>query len=490
VVTHASQHAPGPATSIRATAQSLSRLQPRSSGGGPAAAGASAGAGVSAVAGAVDRGVAAEPPLGAGGALWLQATHARTTKPPPIGAFDITEVYPEGVAESDTPAGTEGARWTHMTPRDLRIVLLLGLATLGCGTPAATPDGARGDASAHDAAVVVDATPDAPPPVTPWGAPTGAALTGVTLGDGWQDLRALSAPLEIPQGWTDSLYAMPNGRTLLFAYEQTDFFQFYHAGTTALTGPALAGVSPPTFKIFEADLGSADWQVSLHPINAADPNVVEASPAANATGDVLVFTVFETTGRAHLMWSKHRAGGWDPPAPAPFNSAACNDDNAKVVGDLATGLTFYFESTRGDLAGTGATCGARRIYAVSYALGVFGAVVPVPGIVPGDDDSQPSLSPDGQTLYWTSVRSTGYGVWAATRQADGSFGAPRMVAEPTTFGTFAGHVVFIGEASEVDLPEGSLLYMMCGVALDTHGGMTFHDADYIQLEPCVARRPR
>ncbi|HEY1558991.1 MAG TPA: hypothetical protein VGF94_29415 [Kofleriaceae bacterium] len=351
-----------------------------------------------------------------------------------------------------------------------------------------------GHGAAPDA--ISDSPADAPPDaawVSAWNAPTGAALSGATLSDGWTDLRELSPPLEVAGGWTDSLFALPGGRQLLFAYEQTDFFDFYisNGSDSEVTGPPLAGVSPATFQIFEADLEQTDWQVSEHAIDAFDPSAVQASPAANAAGDLIVFTKFALpSGRAKLYWAQRPSQAWSAPVEMPIDSVACNDDNAKLVGDLATGFAVYFESSRTDVAGTSTTCGARQLYTATYANGVFSPVSAVPGIpTVNTDNSQPFATLDQQTLYWSGVTQTAYAIFTATRQPDGSFGDVHPIVQPTISGTFSGNVALIGEASVVDLPEGSLLYMMCGVAMNTHGGMTFHDADYIRLEPCVARRP-
>ena len=367
----------------------------------------------------------------------------------------------------------------------MRLAVLAIATAVGChGTSPASPDAARAPR---------DAPADAAP-VSPWTAPTGASLDGVTLSDGWQDLRALSPPLELPGGWTDSLFAMPDGRHLLFAYEQVDFFDFFISKgmDQEITGPPLAGTSPRTFQIFQADLGAADWQVRVHPIDAFDPTAVQASPAVNAAGDLLVFTKFELpSGHATLYGSTLAGGSWTAPARLSINSASCNDDNAKVVGDLASGYRIYFESTRTDAAGTSSTCGARHLFVAAFSAGSFGPVRELAGIpIPGGDDSQPFPTLDEQHIYWSGVRGAQFGIFVADRQADGSYTNIHPVALANTSSPYAGKVGLIGEASVVDLPEGSLLYMMCGVALDIHGGMTWHDADYIQLEPCVARRPR
>jgi len=205
-----------------------------------------------------------------------------------------------------------------------------------------------------------------------------------------------------------------------------------------------------------------------------------------------VFTKFVLpSGYSKLFWAQRAGDTWTAPIEMSIDSASCNDDNAKLVGDLASGFTVYFESTRAEPAGTSSSCSsARQLYTATYANGAFSPVAAVAGIsTTNDDNSQPFATLDQQTLYWSGVTQTQYGIFTAARQPDGSFGDVHPIAQPTTSGTFSGNVALIGEASVVDLAEGSLLYMICGVAMNTHGGMTFHDADYIELEPCVARRP-
>ena len=81
-------------------------------------------------------------------------------------------------------------------------------------------------------------------------------------------------------------------------------------------------------------------------------------------------------------------------------------------------------------------------------------------------------------------------MFTAARQTDGSWADVHAIASPTTDpAMYAGNVTLLGEASVVVTPEGELLYMMCGVAEDRHGSDTYGNADYVALEPCVARRP-
>ena len=198
-------------------------------------------------------------------------------------------------------------------------------------------------------------------------------------------------------------------------------------------------------------------------------------------------------GPNHLYYSQLASGVWSVPAYLDFNSASCNDDNAKIIGDLATGVTIYFESNRGTPAGTEASCGTmnqRTLYTTTYSGGTFSPVAKVPGIAEGttSNDSQPWVSRDQNTLLFTSIRSAGYAVYQATRSG-GNFGAVHAIATPTATVPFAGNVTLLGEASIVEQPEGDLLYMMCGVASNLANAMTYNDADHVALVPCVARRP-
>ncbi len=357
---------------------------------------------------------------------------------------------------------------------------------LGCGSNShVLPDSATVDSGARDAPI------DAPV-VTPWTAPTGALLDGVTLADGWTDLRVASPALVIDGGWTDSLFATPDGRSLLVAYSQVDFSTFFisNGANAPVTGPMLAGTQPSTFKIFEADLGTSDWSIVAHPIDALVGTTAAASPATNESGDLLIFTEFESNGHSQLYYSQKANSVWSVPAHLAFNST-CNDDNAKIVGELASSVTIYFESNRGDDAGTSGTCGQRTLYMTTYtaATNAFSPVAKVPGIaVAQSDDTQPFLTHDGSTLIWSGVRGI-YAVYAATKSGT-TFGNIHPIATPTATAPVVGKVVLLGEPSIVEVAEGELLYMMCGVASNVGNAMTYHDADHLQLVPCVARRPR
>jgi hypothetical protein len=365
----------------------------------------------------------------------------------------------------------------------LRGALITAVALGACHGAAESLLDAALDASATDARAI-----DAPALLDPWTAPTGAPIAGATLADGWTDLRALPAPLAIQGGWTDSLFAQTEGLHLRFGYEPADFYQFYKSQTQVITGPELLGETGDTFQLFDATLTTTGWTIAIDPVGT--PGFVEASPATNASGDLLVFTRFELpSGHAVLYFSSFVNNAWTAPAPLAINSGSCNTDNAKLVGELATGVTVYFESNRGNADGTATTCGQRTVYMTTLTGGSVSPVVPIPGIATADSDDTQPFTADQDTLYWASQRAGTYGLYTATHQLNGLYGNVHQIITPTLAPPVSGKLVFIGEASIVETPEGSLLYLMCGVAYNEQGGATYFDADNIRLQPCVARRP-
>jgi hypothetical protein len=343
--------------------------------------------------------------------------------------------------------------------------------------------------AAPDAAPLVDGAPDAPAdaaPLDPWTAPLGSALSGVTLSDGWTDLRALPASMLIDGGWTDSLFATPDGLHLRFAYQPLDFFDFFISNGSAsmITGPELAGDPAQAFQMFDATLTGSGWTIVADPVDST--SIEMASPASNASDDLLVFTEFVANAPSRLYYASLASNIWSAPAAVTIGSGAANDDNAKIYGELATSVAIYFESNRG-------SGGQRTLFTTTYtaATDSFAPVTQLPGIATGSsDDTQPFLTADQQTIYFTSSRGAQYGVFTATRQSDGSWADVHAIASPTTAPTmYAGNVTLLGEASVVVTPEGELLYMMCGLAEDRPGSASYGNANYVALEPCVARRP-
>lgn len=325
----------------------------------------------------------------------------------------------------------------------------------------------------------------------PWNAPLGARIQGATLHDGWRDLRELPTPVNVSGGWTDSVMVTRDGRRLYYGYARYDFWQFYLSVSTPTgggvqlvpTGPSRPGMTGDAFKIFQADLTSQGWAQTFHPVNG-DPSLSEASAAVNLNEDLLVFSRFPTGLPRAVYYSSKTAAGWSTPAAVPDVNSACDDDNGFVVGDLQSGTTFYFESTRVDNAAT--SCGsAHRLFRTHFPpSGPPTPIEPVPGLA-GGDDAQPFVSPDQQEIYFTSVRNGFYGVFTADRQGNGDYGNIRPVVTGTTAPPYSGRLVLMGEANIARVPQGELMYLMCGIAESESGG---YPTD-VRLAVCVARRP-
>lgn len=325
----------------------------------------------------------------------------------------------------------------------------------------------------------------------PWNAPLGAPVLGGTLHDGWRDLREVPAPVNVDGGWTDSVLITRNGRRLYYGYARYDFWEFYQSVSTPTpagvqlipTGPVRPGMTGDAFKIFQADLRPEGWRQSFHPLNG-DPGLSEAAAAVNTAENLLVFSRFPTGLPRAIYYSSKTAAGWSTPAAVPGVNSACDDDNGFVVGDLQSGTTFYFESTRADNAAT--SCGStHRLFRTYFPpSGLPTAIEPVPGLA-GGDDSQPFVSPDQEQIYWTSIRNGQYGVFTADLQPTGDYGNIRPVLTGTTSVPYAGRLVLMGEANVARVPQGELMYLMCGISESESGG---YPAD-VRLAVCVARRP-
>lgn len=327
--------------------------------------------------------------------------------------------------------------------------------------------------------------------IDPWNAPQGAPVLGGLLHDGWRDLREAPPPVNVSGGWTDSVFVTRNGRRLLYGYSRYDFWAFYLSVSTPTvagvqfvpSGPFRPGMTGDAFKIFQADLRPDGWRQTFHPINS-DPDLSEASAAVNTAEDLMVFSRFPTGLPRAVYYSSKTTAGWSTPAPVPGINSACDDDNGFVIGDLQRGTTFYFESTRVDPAAS--ACGAQhRLFRAHFPPGApHTGVSLVPGLA-GGDDSQPFISPDQKQIYWTSVRDGQYGVFTADLQPNGDYGDIRPVLTGTTAPPFAGRLVLMGEANIARVPQGELMYLMCGIAESESGGYPTE----VRLAVCVARRP-
>jgi hypothetical protein len=329
-----------------------------------------------------------------------------------------------------------------------------------------------------------------------WRAPVGALIQGATLSDGWYDLREAGGGLNLNGGWTDSVAVSSDGQSLLFSYSRYDFSQFQDSlGLTwVVTGAPRTGMTGDYFKMFSAKLSADRWDVSFLPFNGS-PTEHEFAASANTADDIIVFSRW-ISGKGDLFFSIKTNGVWGPPLSigavtggSQVNSA-CSDDNGFIVGSMETGIRLYFESDRADLMGT--SCGGNtHIYYSDFdpITNSFSPVQLVPGINgsgPTDKDFQPFFSKDKSKAYWTVLRSNDYGVYSADLSPGGTYTNLRSVVRPTFTSPFVGKLVLVGEANVAEVPEGWLMYMMCGIAQSESSGK----ATQIELKICVARKNR
>lgn len=335
--------------------------------------------------------------------------------------------------------------------------------------------------------------------VSAWNAPVGAALNGVTLAEGWQDLREVPAPVNVSGGWTDSVAVTSDGKALLFGYSRADFSIFHdslNAGAPVFnyTGPVRPGMTGDKFKIFRADLGATSWSVLFQPFNG-DPDVNEAAASTNVLQDLVVFTRFDSNGVGDIYFTSKSGGVWSAPTALPPGiNTSCKEDNPFVVGSISAGATLYFESNRVDNAATACDTSGHNnhIYYTTYDPSGGGSFSPVQkvnginGVANGDDDTQVFVTPDKTSVYWTALRvGTAYGVFTADLSG-GNYINVRQIVTPNYGSPHIGKVHLIGEANVAEVPEGWLMYMMCGVAQNEVAGQ----ATEIVLKVCRARKPR
>ena len=322
-------------------------------------------------------------------------------------------------------------------------------------------------------------------------------MQNLTLNEGWTDARLVAAPVNVPGngGWTDSVTASRDGKRLYFGYTKWDYFTFESTQKFATTGrDRTANYSGNELQIYQADLTPGGWSVHHHPINATS-KLSMASMGFNSSEDLMVFNTYQFTPvyRTTMRMAARSNNAWTDMGalPAPINSSAgCLDDNGFVVGSLSGGAQLFFESTRRSL--NGSACGKdRHLHSATYRNGAWSEVQEVIGVNStgsGDSDMQPFVSEDKAKIYWLGSRpSQGkYGLFAADWNGRG-YGNARMIIGIRTFTKpWAGKVVRIGEPNVVVLPQGSVMYFMCGIAM----GDTWRGApDNIQYRVCFARKP-
>lgn len=332
-----------------------------------------------------------------------------------------------------------------------------------------------------------------------WNPPLGEAVQNLTLTDGWTDARVVAAPVNTAGngGWTDSVTVSRDGTRLYFAYTKWDYFVFESSQRFVPTGPdRSAAFTGNEMQIYQADLGPSGWTVAHHPANSTSREITGAM-GLNSAQDTMVFNTYHLKPAYHTIMrlATNKGDSWTQsgPLPAPINSTAgCLDDNGFLVGSLSSGATLYFESTRTDLNGSRCSKSQdRHLYFATYQSGTWSAVQAVPGVnttAARDNDMQPFLLEDKSKIFWLGNRpSQGkYGLFTADWNGR-SYANPRMVIGISTFSApWAKKVVRIGEPNVAVLPQGSVMYFMCGIAA---GDNARREPDNIQYRVCFARKP-
>ena len=245
-----------------------------------------------------------------------------------------------------------------------------------------------------------------------------------------------------------------------------------------VTGPARNNMTGNYFKNFKADLTSGGWVVNMLPAPFnTDPNAHESSLSANAAEDIIVWVKWDSVPLIANMYfsTKNPDGTWTAGAliPAPAQSPNCSNDNPFVVGNSTVGVDLYFESDRADLTCTAGN-GKRHIYHSFFdpLTQTFSAVDKVAGLNGTealDEDMQVHITADKKQAYWTATRFTSVGVpvdYAIyTAELVGTaFMNPRPILRPNFISPYTGMLIFPGEVNVVEVPQGWLIYMICGIA--------------------------
>lgn len=342
----------------------------------------------------------------------------------------------------------------------------LALAVFACGdddpSPAPSQPGDAGaEASGGDAGGASDggggdATPDAAPRTDP---PTGDAIVGLELFDGWTDPRELPPPVT-STGWEDSSFISPDGTTFYFGYARLDYTALSQK-VGLVTGPDRPGQVGAGFDIYEARIGATGWDVVHSSVNTTS-DVSEAAMAVDRAQKTMLFVRFDGLGVGDIYASTKSAGGaWGTSTKlaAPINTP-CTEDNVHLTPD---GARMFFDSNRADDAGT--TCKAesdRDIWTATWNGSAWSAPTKLSG---GPNATarrwQPFSSPTGDVVYWSGYDlpdcPSGSCIYKATQGDGGTYGAPVMVARAA-----AGDASKIGQAfaiGEVSITEdGRYMY--------------------------------
>lgn len=141
-------------------------------------------------------------------------------------------------------------------------------------------------------------------------------------------------------------------------------------------------------------------------------------PVLTADNSTLVFTVLDENDNENLYISKFEGNAWTP--PTGFSNNINTLDNEGTSSISADGKTMVFTSCGRELA-----FGNCDLYITRNEGGVWSKPENLgPQVNSPDWDSQPSLSPDGRKLIFSSERPNGFGkkdLWMSELRDDGKW---------------------------------------------------------------------
>lgn len=158
----------------------------------------------------------------------------------------------------------------------------------------------------------------------------------------------------------------------------------------------------------------------------------EGAESISADGSWLVFTACNrrndgSQGSCDLYWSQQKDGAWTK--AMPFSSAINSGDWDAQPSLSPDGQTLYFSSTR-----PGGQGGKDLWFTNRHPTGRWSEPQNLgAGINSRGDEQTPFIHPDGQTLYFTSNGLPGMGgndLYFARKNPDGSWGTPQNLGYP------------------------------------------------------------
>jgi outer membrane protein OmpA-like peptidoglycan-associated protein len=222
---------------------------------------------------------------------------------------------------------------------------------------------------------------------------------------------------------------------------------------------------------------SLEWDTAT-PLDGINSTQNEGAESISADGSWMAFTACNrrddgAQGSCDLYWSQFKNEAWTKPVPfsATINSSAW-DAQPSISAD---GNSLFFSSERPGGVGRRDLWVSTRPPGGKWAAPTcLGPTINTPG-----DEQTPFIHPDGQTLYFTSDGLPGMGqndIYFSRRQADGTWGRPENLGYPINTKAHEGTL-------SVSL-DGATAYF----AAERPGGMG--KLDIYEFEMPAAARPR